>query len=71
LTTPQQPKVLLAKEHEKGGTRRGKPWKVAAKLGSKPPHPFATLSFLDLPVIPELRLTDMGLVDVAAFKLIG
>ncbi len=44
---------------------------IAAKFGSKPPHPFDTLSSLALPVIPELRLTDMGLVDVAAFKLIG
>jgi adenine deaminase len=34
------------------------------------PSPFATLSFLALPVIPELRLTDKGLVDVGAFKLI-
>jgi len=44
---------------------------IAAKLGSKPPHPFDNLSLLALPVIPELRLTDMGLVDVVAFKLIG
>jgi adenine deaminase len=27
-----------------------------------------TLSFLALPVIPELKLTDRGLVDVAAFR---
>ncbi|MCK5433975.1 MAG: hypothetical protein KAI42_01640, partial [Dehalococcoidales bacterium] len=32
--------------------------------------PFASLSFLALPVIPELRLTDLGLVDVNEFKLI-
>jgi len=44
---------------------------IAAKLGSKLPHPFDNLSLLALPVIPELRLTDMGLVDVATFKLIG
>ena len=31
---------------------------------------FATLSFLALPVIPELRLTDLGLVDVNAFKVV-
>ncbi|HXX59134.1 MAG TPA: adenine deaminase [Dehalococcoidales bacterium] len=43
---------------------------AAAKLGCNLPAPFATLSFLALPVIPELRLTDMGLVDVAQFKLI-
>jgi adenine deaminase len=28
-----------------------------------------TLSFLGLSVIPELRLTDRGLVDVGAFAL--
>jgi len=44
--------------------------KTAASLGSLPPAPFALLSFLALPVIPELRLTDLGLVDVAEFKLI-
>ncbi len=44
--------------------------KVAASLGNLPPAPFSILSFLALPVIPELRLTDLGLVDVTAFKLI-
>jgi len=43
--------------------------KAAANLGSLPPAPFSILSFLALPVIPELRLTDLGLVDVTAFKL--
>jgi adenine deaminase len=43
---------------------------LAAELGSRLPSPFATLSFLALPVIPELRLTDLGLVDVNQFKLI-
>ncbi len=44
--------------------------KTAAGLGHVPPAPFALLSFIALPVIPELRLTDMGLVDVLEFKLI-
>jgi adenine deaminase len=44
--------------------------KAAAALGSLPPAPFAILSFLALPVIPELRLSDLGLVDVAEFKLV-
>jgi len=44
--------------------------KAAAALGNLPPAPFAILSFLALPVIPELRLTDLGLVDVLAFKLL-
>ncbi len=33
----------------------------------KEAHPFMTLSFMALPVIPSLKLTDMGLVDVNAF----
>jgi len=44
--------------------------KAAAGLGDLPPAPFAILSFLALPVIPELRLTDLGLVDVVEFKLV-
>jgi adenine deaminase len=44
--------------------------KAAATLGNLPPSPFAILSFLALPVIPELRLTDLGLVDVNEHRLI-
>jgi adenine deaminase len=43
---------------------------AAAGLGNLPPTPFSILSFLALPVIPELRLTDLGLVDVNNFKFI-
>jgi len=38
--------------------------KAAASLGNLPPAPFSILSFLALPVIPELRLTDLGLVSL-------
>ncbi|MBI4296596.1 MAG: adenine deaminase [Chloroflexi bacterium] len=44
--------------------------RVARDLGTRLPAPFATLSFLALPVIPELKLTDQGLVDVNEFKII-
>jgi adenine deaminase len=44
--------------------------RAAAKLGSVLPDPFMTLGFLALPVIPELRLTDKGLVDVNKFALV-
>lgn len=44
--------------------------KAAASLGNLPPAPFAILSFLALPVIPELRLTDLGLVDVVQSRFI-
>ena len=33
-------------------------------------HPFMTLSFISLPTVPELGLTDMGLVDVLEHRLI-
>ena len=32
--------------------------------------PFMTLSFIALPVIPELKITDMGLFDVSKFKFV-
>jgi len=34
-------------------------------------NPFMQLSFLSLPVIPKLRLTDKGLVDVETFALVS
>jgi len=43
---------------------------LARDLGATLKSPFSTLSFLALPVIPELRLTDLGLVDVNEFRLI-
>jgi adenine deaminase len=39
-------------------------------LGCRVPAPFMTLSFLALPVIPELKLTDRGLVDVHRFEIV-
>ncbi|OGP76120.1 MAG: adenine deaminase [Deltaproteobacteria bacterium RBG_16_49_23] len=44
--------------------------RAARSLGCKLPDPFMTLSFLSLPVIPELKLTDQGLVDVNRFKIV-
>ncbi|MBA7691312.1 Adenine deaminase [subsurface metagenome] len=44
---------------------------IARDLGTTLSSPFSILSFLALPVIPELRLTDLGLVDVNEFRLIG
>ena len=43
---------------------------AARTLGCKIPDPFMTLSFLSLPVIPELKITDKGLVDVNQFKFV-
>jgi adenine deaminase len=41
---------------------------AAKSLGCSLAEPFMTLSFLALPVIPELKITDLGLVDVKQFK---
>jgi adenine deaminase len=42
--------------------------RAARELGCSLSDPFVTLSFLALPVIPRLKLTDRGLVDVAYFR---
>ncbi|MBN1104580.1 MAG: adenine deaminase [Deltaproteobacteria bacterium] len=42
--------------------------RAAKSLGCVLPDPFMHLSFMALPVIPELKLTDKGLVDVARFE---
>ena len=39
-------------------------------LGCPLPDPLMTLSFLALPVIPTLKLTDKGLVDVNRFDFV-
>jgi adenine deaminase len=43
---------------------------AAAALGCEPAAPFQTLSFLALSVIPSLKITDHGLVDVDRFELV-
>ena len=43
---------------------------AAKDLGCSIPDPFMTMSFLALPVIPKLKLTDRGLVDVGRFDFV-
>jgi adenine deaminase len=43
---------------------------AAKSLGCKTARPFMSLSFLALSVIPSLKLTDRGLVDVEAWQLV-
>jgi adenine deaminase len=45
--------------------------KAAHQLGSPLHDPFMAMSFLALPVIPSLKLTDHGLVDVDKFQLVS
>jgi adenine deaminase len=44
---------------------------AALSLGTTLEEPFLQLAFLPLPVIPHLKITDRGLVDVDRFELIG
>jgi adenine deaminase len=41
------------------------------ELGCEFPAPFQTLSFLALSVIPKLKITDRGLIDVEAFDIVS
>ncbi len=43
---------------------------LAAHIGCELEEPFLQLSFLALPVIPSLKITDRGLVDVDQFKMV-
>ncbi len=45
-------------------------YRATRSLGCKVSDPFMTLSFLSLPVIPELKITDKGLVDVNRFRIV-
>lgn len=44
--------------------------KAAEDLGATLPSPFMAMSFMALSVIPELKLTDRGLIDVDRFELV-
>ena len=44
--------------------------RATRELGCTVPEPFMALSFMALSVIPELKLTDRGLVDVNQFKFV-
>ena len=43
---------------------------IAKMLGSKLSDPFMAMSFLTLPPIPEIRITDRGLIDAVKFKVV-
>ncbi|MDO9414874.1 adenine deaminase [Pararhizobium sp.] len=45
--------------------------KAALALGATLEEPFLQLAFLPLPVIPHLKISDKGLVDVDRFELMG
>jgi len=43
---------------------------AARRMGARPEDPFMTLSFMALSVVPALKLTDRGLLDVNRFELV-
>lgn len=45
--------------------------KATHELGCPHHDPFMPLSFMPLPVIPSLKLSDLGLVDVEKFQVVG
>ncbi len=55
-------------EHVSGKLKNLK--KGAKSLGTPLDEPFMAMAFLSLPVIPKLKITDLGLVDVERFRLI-
>ncbi|MFH1351749.1 MAG: adenine deaminase [Pseudomonadota bacterium] len=59
----REPLEKLVKQLEEAG-------RASSALGCMIHEPFMALSFLALPVIPELKLTDMGLVDVNKFSIV-
>lgn len=45
--------------------------KVCRDMGCRLEDPFMALAFLSLPVIPEIRVTDRGLVDVVQSRIVS
>ena len=44
---------------------------AVAAMGTTLHEPFLQMAFLALPVIPHLKITDKGLVDVDRFELVA
>ena len=42
---------------------------AAKKIGCKIDEPFMSMAFLSLSVIPELKITDKGLIDANNFEI--
>lgn len=60
--------LMSNKPLEYVSTRMKELIQATRSLGVKLEDPLMTLSFMALPVIPQLKLTDLGLVDVSKFE---
>jgi len=63
--------LMSNKPYEEVSSRLEHMYRLWKKLGCDWPSPFMTISLLALPVLPEIRLTDKGLVDVVEQKIIS
>jgi adenine deaminase len=61
MSDRSSPELKTSLEKMKGASK---------SVGCELQEPFLQLAFLSLPVIPSLKLTDQGLVDVNQFKII-
>lgn len=62
--------LMSDKELDYVAEKQGELEERISELGCKLQAPFITLSFLALPVIPKLKITDKGLVDVEKLKIV-
>ena len=62
---PDERALRVGRTTRSTAARRG-----ASRSASPSPEPFLQVAFLPLPVIPHLKITDMGLFDVDRFALI-
>jgi adenine deaminase len=62
LMTEESPRVVAQKLRQLKA--------LAREIGCTLEEPFLQLSFLALPVIPSLKITDRGLVDGSEFKIV-
>jgi adenine deaminase len=63
LLSPEPLETVVSRIEELG--------RAARELGCTLQSPFSALSFMALAVVPDLKLTDQGLVDVAAGRLLA
>jgi len=63
--------LMSQEKAEEVGSQMEKLSQAAREIGVILENPFLTLSFLSLPVIPELKITDQGLVDVCESRIIS
>ncbi|MEM1944702.1 MAG: adenine deaminase C-terminal domain-containing protein, partial [Nitrososphaerota archaeon] len=62
LMSPENAEVVAEK--------LSKTYEVWEKMGCDWVSPFMTMSLISLSVLPELRLTDQGLLDTVNFKFV-